>query len=135
MPEQKISQSSDASLKVELYPVLPDRIYFSISEAANLCLVQPHVLRYWERQFTALKPIKRRGRRYFTHQDVLYIRKIRELLYVKNFTIEGARAQLTQNEDHSGALVARHTQDIVSQTVSRLQDVLKLLNPINERSA
>src|SRR3990167_11128347 len=76
-------------------PVIPDKCYFTISEVGQLCAVQPYVLRYWEREFLQLKPIKRRGnRRYYQHHDILMIRQIRKLLYEDGFTIEGARTKL-----------------------------------------
>jgi DNA-binding transcriptional MerR regulator len=57
--------------------------------------VKPHVLRYWEQEFTQLKPVKRRGnRRYYQHHEVLLIRRIRQLLYEEGFTISGARNRL-----------------------------------------
>lgn len=76
-------------------PSIPDKIYFTIGEVGKLCLLQPHVLRYWEQEFPQLAPNKRRGnRRYYQHKDVLVIRRIRHLLYQQGFTIEGARQQL-----------------------------------------
>jgi len=84
--------------KVSELPALPDKRYFTISETADLCAVKPHVLRYWEQEFSMLKPIKRRGsRRYYQQKDVLLVRQIRELLYDKGFTISGARQQLKSN--------------------------------------
>src|SRR3990167_1235338 len=76
-------------------PPIPDKIYFSIGEVGRLCRLKPHVLRYWEQEFTQLSPNKRRGnRRYYQHKDVLLVRKIRHLLYDEGYTIEGARQQL-----------------------------------------
>ncbi|SDL99503.1 DNA-binding transcriptional regulator, MerR family [Oryzisolibacter propanilivorax] len=76
-------------------PPLPAKRYFTIGEVAQLCGVKPHVLRYWEQEFTQLRPMKRRGnRRYYQHHEVLMIRRIRELLYEQGFTISGARNQL-----------------------------------------
>lgn len=80
--------------KVTLPPI-PAKRYFTIGEVSELCGVKPHVLRYWEQEFTQLKPVKRRGnRRYYQHHEVLLIRKIRELLYEQGFTISGARNRL-----------------------------------------
>ena len=109
------------------YPIIPDRLYFTISEAAELCLVRPHVLRYWEKQFVDLSPVKRKGRRYFSSQDVLYIRQIRELLYVENFTIEGAKAQLSSSAEQQ----QRKDQvlnDLVKIAISRLESVVSVLS-------
>lgn len=80
--------------KVELPPI-PAKRYFTIGEVSELCGVKPHVLRYWEQEFTQLRPVKRRGnRRYYQHHEVLLIRRIRELLYEQGFTINGARNRL-----------------------------------------
>jgi DNA-binding transcriptional MerR regulator len=80
--------------KFEL-PQIPAKRYFTIGEVSELCAVKPHVLRYWEQEFTQLKPVKRRGnRRYYQHHEVLLIRRIRDLLYEQGFTINGARHRL-----------------------------------------
>lgn len=82
--------------KSELPPI-PAKRYFTIGEVSELCGVKPHVLRYWEQEFTQLKPVKRRGnRRYYQHHEVLLIRRIRELLYEQGFTISGARNRLDE---------------------------------------
>jgi DNA-binding transcriptional MerR regulator len=82
--------------KTELPPI-PAKRYFTIGEVSELCGVKPHVLRYWEQEFTQLKPVKRRGnRRYYQHHEVLLIRRIRELLYEQGFTISGARNRLEE---------------------------------------
>ncbi len=76
-------------------PPIPAKRYFTIGEVSDLCRVKAHVLRYWEQEFTQLRPVKRRGnRRYYQHHEVLLIRRIRELLYAQGFTIQGARQQL-----------------------------------------
>lgn len=81
-------------------PSIPAKRYFTIGEVAELCGVKPHVLRYWEQEFTQLRPMKRRGnRRYYQHHEVLMIRRIRELLYDQGFTISGARNRL-QDQAH-----------------------------------
>src|SRR5205809_6820279 len=80
--------------KTELPPI-PAKRYFTIGEVSELCAVKPHVLRYWEQEFSQLKPVKRRGnRRYYQHHEVLLIRRIRDLLYEQGFTINGARNRL-----------------------------------------
>jgi DNA-binding transcriptional MerR regulator len=90
-------------------PEIPAKRYFTIGEVGELCGVKPYVLRYWEQEFTQLKPVKRRGnRRYYQHHEVLLIRRIRELLYEQGFTISGARnkldaralAELSQPQSH-----------------------------------
>ena len=79
----------------KLLPAIPAKRYFTIGEVSELCGVKPYVLRYWEQEFTQLRPMKRRGnRRYYQHHEVLLIRRIRDLLYDQGFTISGARNQL-----------------------------------------
>ena len=79
-------------------PPIPAERYFTIGEVSELCGVKPHVLRYWEQEFTQLRPVKRRGnRRYYQHHEVLLIRRIRELLYEQGFTISGARNRLDES--------------------------------------
>ena len=78
-------------------PPIPAKRYFTIGEVGDLCGVKPHVLRYWEQEFTQLRPIKRRGnRRYYQHHEVLMIRRIRDLLYDQGFTISGARNKMQE---------------------------------------
>ncbi|WP_317202390.1 MerR family transcriptional regulator [Janthinobacterium sp.] len=99
---ERISKSELAVL-----PPIPAKRYFTIGEVSELCGVKPHVLRYWEQEFTQLKPVKRRGnRRYYQHHEVLLIRRIRELLYEQGFTISGARNKLdSRSADGAGAEV------------------------------
>ena len=95
---------SDAPAAIELPPI-PAKRYFTIGEVSDLCGVKPHVLRYWEQEFTQLRPVKRGGnRRYYQHHEVLLIRRIRELLYQDGFTISGARNRLDE-------LAARKRED------------------------
>ncbi len=89
-------------------PSIPAKRYFTIGEVSELCGVKPHVLRYWEQEFTQLRPMKRRGnRRYYQHHEVLMIRRIRDLLYDQGFTISGARNKLQEwvqsERDHRSA--------------------------------
>jgi len=85
-------------------PAIPAKRYFTIGEVSDLCGVKPYVLRYWEQEFTQLKPMKRRGnRRYYQHHEVLLIRRIRDLLYEQGFTISGARNQLADHPQAAGA--------------------------------
>ena len=97
------SKASSGSL-----PPIPAKRYFTIGEVSELCGVKPHVLRYWEQEFTQLKPVKRRGnRRYYQHHEVLLIRRIRDLLYEQGFTISGARNRLDESGNISSARSAR----------------------------
>ncbi|HUN93433.1 MAG TPA: MerR family transcriptional regulator [Burkholderiaceae bacterium] len=92
MPDSPPSLRTEADL-----PAIPAKRYFTIGEVSELCGVKPHVLRYWEQEFTQLRPVKRRGnRRYYQHHEVLLIRRIRELLYDLGFTISGARNRLDE---------------------------------------
>ncbi|MCX7197952.1 MAG: MerR family transcriptional regulator [Proteobacteria bacterium] len=95
------SRASETRAKVALPPI-PAKRYFTIGEVSELCGVKSHVLRYWEQEFTQLKPVKRRGnRRYYQHHEVLLIRRIRELLYEQGFTISGARNRLDSGTNDS----------------------------------
>ena len=88
----------------EPLPPIPAKRYFTIGEVSELCGVKPHVLRYWEQEFTQLKPVKRRGnRRYYQHHEVLLVRRIRELLYSQGFTISGARNRLEDGANDASA--------------------------------
>jgi DNA-binding transcriptional MerR regulator len=93
-----------AKSELVVLPPIPAKRYFTIGEVSELCGVKPHVLRYWEQEFTQLKPVKRRGnRRYYQHHEVLLIRRIRELLYEQGFTISGARNKLDNRGYDSNA--------------------------------
>ena len=92
-------------------PPIPAKRYFTIGEVSELCGVKPHVLRYWEQEFTQLKPVKRRGnRRYYQHHEVLLIRRIRELLYEQGFTISGARNRLDESASGSSRAQAARVE-------------------------
>ena len=106
-------------------PAIPAKRYFTIGEVSDLCGVKPYVLRYWEQEFTQLKPMKRRGnRRYYQHHEVLLIRRIRELLYEQGFTIGGARNQLEGDEARTDV---SQSQQIVKQMRMELEEVLRIL--------
>lgn len=98
---------TEAERKGEALPPIPAKRYFTIGEVADLCGLKPHVLRYWEQEFTQLRPVKRRGnRRYYQHHEVLLVRRIRHLLYEEGFTINGARNRLAEMDDPDGDGVA-----------------------------
>ncbi len=106
-------------------PVIPAKRYFTIGEVSELCAVKPHVLRYWEQEFTELSPVKRRGnRRYYQRHDVLMIRQIRSLLYEQGYTIGGARAHLTRDEAKDEVTL---TKQLIHEMVDELEDILELL--------
>lgn len=113
-------------------PPIPAKRYFTIGEVSDLCGVKPHVLRYWEQEFTQLKPVKRRGnRRYYQHHEVLLIRRIRELLYEQGFTISGARNKLDNRlHDEETEVVQEAAPKMIELEVLRkeLQDILALLH-------
>ncbi len=109
-------------------PPIPAKRYFTIGEVSELCGVKPHVLRYWEQEFTQLKPVKRRGnRRYYQHHEVLLIRRIRELLYDQGFTISGARNQLDElvSESAKAARMPRGHLASVRKEIKNLLDLLR----------
>ncbi|NOL49392.1 MerR family transcriptional regulator [Pelistega europaea] len=115
-------------------PPIPAKRYFTIGEVAELCDVKPHVLRYWEQEFTQLNPVKRRGnRRYYQHHEVLLIRKIRELLYDQGFTISGARNRLSDTRDSKSQVEtavrfsAQEIQNLRTELSKVIKDLDKLL--------
>jgi DNA-binding transcriptional MerR regulator len=119
-------------------PPIPAKRYFTIGEVSELCGVKPHVLRYWEQEFTQLRPVKRRGnRRYYQHHEVLLIRRIRELLYEQGFTINGARNRLdaqgrsngddAMSADSPGAAEAQQPAVDVDQLRKEIMQVIDLL--------
>ena len=112
-------------------PPIPAKRYFTIGEVSDLCGVKPHVLRYWEQEFTQLKPVKRRGnRRYYQHHEVLLVRRIRQLLYDEGFTISGARHRL---DDAAAGTTISHFEAAPVNTVSpqlmrtELAEIIELL--------
>ena len=112
----------------EPLPPIPAKRYFTIGEVSELCGVKPHVLRYWEQEFTQLKPVKRRGnRRYYQHHEVLLIRRIRQLLYEQGFTISGARTKLNQNPDETDKSVSSDGKLKPSALRKEIKDILESL--------
>ena len=106
-------------------PSIPAKRYFTIGEVSDLCGVKPYVLRYWEQEFTQLKPMKRRGnRRYYQHHEVLLIRRIRDLLYEQGYTIGGARLRL---EGEGAKQESALSSQIIKQVRMELEEVLQLL--------
>ena len=115
-------------------PPIPAKRYFTIGEVSDLCAVKPHVLRYWEQEFSQLKPVKRRGnRRYYQHHEVLLIRRIRDLLYEQGFTINGARNRLEteamgkSNGVDGDATPSSHVEEDELDVRTELQSIIELL--------
>jgi len=97
-------------------PSIPAKRYFTIGEVGELCGVKPHVLRYWEQEFTQLRPVKRRGnRRYYQHHEVLMIRRIRDLLYEQGFTISGARNKMQEIAASQRGLKKENAEDNLNE--------------------
>ena len=136
----------ESTPKIQLPPI-PAKRYFTIGEVGELCGVKPHVLRYWEQEFTQLKPLKRRGnRRYYQHHEVVLIRRIRELLYEEGFTISGARHRLEEssinqlNANNKESVNSVSSQQVASDSDSQsynftqlraeLNSILALLKPV-----
>lgn len=146
MPAQKQKNPSKAKgiqKVLRELPSIPDKLYFTIGEVSQLCDLKTHVLRYWEQEFPQLAPSKRRGnRRYYQRKDVFVVRKIKNLLYDQGFTIEGARSQLTNEEDktQTNTHVNHHSlQTIIADLENVLfelersskdhQEVTSIINP------
>lgn len=107
-------------------PYIPGKRYFTISEMGELCSIKPHVLHYWEQEFTTLKPIKRRGnRRYYQRQDVVLVRKIRSLLYDNGFTISDVKQKLLETNSFNNKQV---NNELISELRSELEELLNILN-------
>ncbi|MBI1906879.1 MAG: MerR family transcriptional regulator [Rhodocyclales bacterium] len=123
-------QASGPDTYPEKLPPIPAKRYFTIGEVSELCSVKPHVLRYWEQEFTQLKPVKRRGnRRYYQHHEVLLIRRICELLYRDGFTISGARNRLGESEIHrqEESEEAERLRELFADVRAEILATLKLL--------
>ena len=114
----------------EPLPPIPAKRYFTIGEVSELCGVKPHVLRYWEQEFTQLNPVKRGGnRRYYQHHEVLLIRRIRGLLYQEGFTISGARNRLGESaiQEQENKLESDQCRAVMAEVRAELQALLALL--------
>lgn len=126
---------AEPKLKVKVIPTkelpsIPSKRYFTIGEVGDLCALKPHVLRYWEQEFSQLTPAKRRGnRRYYQAKDIELIRHIRELLYEKGFTIVGAKAQLQGNVAAvpASTISAKDQQGELKSIIGELESILDIL--------
>jgi DNA-binding transcriptional MerR regulator len=102
-------------------PGIPPKRYFTIGEVAKLCDVKTHVLRYWEQEFSQIKPVKRSNRRYYQHQDILVIRQVRSLLHEQGYTISGAKAWLKGDK---GSEESDRYKQVIRQTINELDEIL-----------
>ena len=118
-------QKSNKSL-----PPIPGKRYFTIGEVSELCIVKPHILRYWEQEFPNLKPVKRRGnRRYYQRGDVIVVRQIRSLLYDQGYTIDGARRKILGKNRAQGS--KKLMREAIRDAIAELESIVKLLEPKN----
>lgn len=121
--------NTDGAPPTASLPPIPAKRYFTIGEVSDLCGVKTHVLRYWEQEFTQLKSITRRGnRRYYQHHEVLFIRRIRELLYEHGFTINGARNRLDQEKNGPAGdapLPVLIDRELLKEQLLNLREALK----------
>ncbi|MDR2092206.1 MAG: MerR family transcriptional regulator [Azoarcus sp.] len=123
------TESSESVHPAELPPI-PAKRYFSIGEVSELCGVKAHVLRYWEQEFSQLKPLKRSGnRRYYQHHEVLLVRRIRHLLYDQGFTITGARHRLDETAilDRENAIAAEENRMLLAELRGEIESTLGIL--------
>jgi DNA-binding transcriptional MerR regulator len=121
------SSQPDKVAQADLPPI-PAKRYFTIGEVSELCGVRPHVLRYWEQEFTQLKPVKRRGnRRYYQHHEVLLVRRIRQLLYEEGFTISGARNRLDEPHGKAHAAPPPEARDAAPKGFSLRAELLGII--------
>ena len=114
----------EPSNNLELPPI-PAKRYFSIGEVSELCLVKPHVLRYWEQEFDQLSPVKRRNRRYYQRQDVILVREIRSLIHEQGYTIGGARQQLSSKGKTQSVVM---DQALIKSMLAELRELEEILS-------
>ena len=113
-------------------PAIPAKRYFTIGEVSELCQVKPHVLRYWEQEFSQLNPVKRRGnRRYYQRHEVELIRTIRSLLYLEGFTISGARQKLESDDEFEGTVIKAEkpkvSKELIGGLINELEELTVML--------
>ena len=114
-------------------PVIPDKLYFRIGEVARLCRLPAYVLRFWETEFSQLKPVKSStGQRMYRRKDVESVLRIKQLLYEEGFTIPGARQHLraeikTDRKQDPLPFPARSTSDL-KYIRQGLKDILTMLS-------
>ena len=104
-------------------PPIPEKKYFSISEVASLCELKAHTLRFWEKEFSQLKPTTRKGsRRVYQKEDILLVRKIKDLLYEDGLTVRGVKKNLSNKKGLKQSSYKEET----------IQDLEKILQEIKE---
>ena len=119
-----LDQGDNATL-----PPIPSKRYFTIGEVSELCMVKPHVLRYWEQEFSQLNPVKRRGnRRYYQRHEVRLIRRIRSLLYIEGFTISGAKNQIVMEAGGQVTPTTQVKRQVVAELISEIDEVVAILS-------
>jgi DNA-binding transcriptional MerR regulator len=122
---QSLSKPTLKNPDTQLLANIPDKLYFSIGEVATLCDLKTHVLRYWEQEFTALEPIKRRGnRRYYQRKDILLVYEIKKLLYEEGYTIEGAKTRLSTFAAKPPAETAQQSGALLKNILRELEELL-----------
>ncbi len=110
-------------------PPIPSKRYFTIGEVSELCAVKPHVLRYWEQEFSQLNPVKRRGnRRYYQRHEVQLIRRIRTLLYIEGFTISGAKNQIEAEAAGDQDATTPVRKKMVEELIHEIDEVVAILS-------
>lgn len=129
MLAQTLKPKAKKNISAEKLAPIPEKIYFTIGEVSKLCCLEPHVLRYWEQEFSQLKPSRRRGnRRYYQRKEVLLVRQIRSLLYEQGFTIEGARAQISSSGNDTQNVQTSRAKSILKDITSTIEQVMADLN-------
>ena len=119
-----LDQGDNATL-----PPIPSKRYFTIGEVSELCMVKPHVLRYWEQEFSQLNPVKRRGnRRYYQRHEVQLIRRIRSLLYIEGFTISGSKNQIEMKAGGQSTPTTQVKRKVVSELIQEIDEVVSILS-------
>jgi DNA-binding transcriptional MerR regulator len=110
---------------------LPSKLYFRIGEVAELVGVEPHVLRYWEREFRTIRPTKSaKGQRVYSRRDVENLMRVRELLYREGFTIAGAKKKLGRGDEDAEATAASGAAKARGELVAMRAEVESFLEEL-----
>jgi DNA-binding transcriptional MerR regulator len=132
-PKRSTTSKSKPSASASDEILIPDKLYFRIGEVATLCRLPAYVLRFWETEFTQLKPVKSStGQRMYRRRDVESVLRIKQLLYEKGFTISGARQQLRaeMKSDKTQPTIPfpTHTPAELQHIRQGLREILNVLN-------